>query len=153
MKKNLILFIIDFLYALWWGGFTFYAAIVVPEGMKILGDHKKMGLITQSVTNYLNGIGVVVLFTSYIVLTSCNQKKKPVLRSISWDWFVLAFLQSLLFYIHHLLANSIQLICSNKTLEHSFYIIHRFYLLASTAMWLLIPKNYYRVNLLLNTEI
>jgi hypothetical protein len=41
-------------FAIWWGGFTFYAAIVVPVGSEILGSARTQGFITQVVTHWLN---------------------------------------------------------------------------------------------------
>jgi hypothetical protein len=139
------LIVIALLYALWWGGFTFYAGFVVPQGMKILGDHFKMGLITQSVTNYLNAIGVSALFVSLLFMMFFNRQAGNIFRIIGWDWFVLALLQALLFYVHHLLSISIQLISPDVPLERFFYNTHRIYLLASTVIWLIIPFHAYRV--------
>src|SRR5947209_9415057 len=45
----------------WTGGFTFYAAVVVPVGAEVLGSHRDQGYITQKVTNYLNLAGAAAL--------------------------------------------------------------------------------------------
>ena len=44
----------------WQGGFTFYAAVVVPIGQENLG-HEEQGFITREVTNYLNLAGAAAL--------------------------------------------------------------------------------------------
>src|SRR5258708_34600224 len=45
----------------WQGGFTFYAAVVVPIGQNVLGSHLEQGFITREVTWYLNIAGAVAL--------------------------------------------------------------------------------------------
>ena len=47
--------------ALWWGGFTFYALVVIPTAQKVLHSHVKVGFITQQVTGWLNWCGVLAL--------------------------------------------------------------------------------------------
>ena len=50
------------IFALWMGGFTFYALIVIPTGGKVLdGGELDVGFITQQITNWLNWIGVAAL--------------------------------------------------------------------------------------------
>ena len=36
--------------ALWLGGFTFYALVVVPTGTDVLGGSVEQGFVTQAVT-------------------------------------------------------------------------------------------------------
>jgi uncharacterized membrane protein len=48
-----------FLIMLWWGGLTFYSAIVVPIGTNVLQSSEQQGLVTQQVTKYLNALGLV----------------------------------------------------------------------------------------------
>lgn len=150
MTKRIILFFTFVLFAIWWGGFTFYATIVVPQGFKILGDHIKMGMITQSVTNYLNGIGSVVIFISAIVLISNNNKAKSPVMQIGWEWYCLVLLQAALFYVHHLLSLRIQFISPDTMLEKGFYQVHRVYLLISSAVWFIIPFHFYKLNKAMN---
>src|SRR5437764_15421395 len=45
----------------WQGGFTFYAAVVVPVGQHVLGSHAAQGFITREVTRYLNLAGAAAL--------------------------------------------------------------------------------------------
>src|SRR5262249_50137002 len=45
----------------WQGGFTFYAAVVVPIGTQVLGSTAEQGRITRRVTPYLNLSGVAGL--------------------------------------------------------------------------------------------
>ena len=45
----------------WQGGFTFYAAVVVPIGQRVLDSPQEQGFITRQVTRYLNLSGFVAL--------------------------------------------------------------------------------------------
>src|SRR5437867_2876625 len=46
--------------AVWLGGLTFYALIVIPSGAAVVGDTTQ-GFVTQRVTGWLNWMGVVAL--------------------------------------------------------------------------------------------
>ena len=50
LRRFLVLIALFF----WQGGFTFYAAVVVPVGQQVLHSHLRQGFVTQQVTNYLN---------------------------------------------------------------------------------------------------
>ena len=145
MNKRISSFLFDILFALWWGGFTFYAAVVVPKGMTVLGDHVKMGLITQSVTNHLNGIGAFALITSIFLLMLNQSKEKSYLQAIRWEWLLLVLFQGILFYLHCKLSEMISINFSEVLLKEGFYSLHRIYLLISTAIWVLMPIHYYQV--------
>jgi hypothetical protein len=118
-----------------WGAFTFYAGIVVPIGMRVLGSHTEMGFITQEVTNYLNYFSLpIFLFVSY------------VFRAEKWLFrlgILLILLQISLFILHtklfNLLAGGVphfqSLMVKSKTI---FYSLHRTYLLISTLIWLIV---------------
>lgn len=53
----------DWLWILWWGGLTFYAAIVVPLGTDLHGSLGQ-GFVTQRVTNWLNALLAAALIVS-----------------------------------------------------------------------------------------
>ena len=58
---------------LWLGGFTFYALFVLPAAHEVLGDRFQSGLITRSVTIWLNRIGVVTIgLILWDALASCR---------------------------------------------------------------------------------
>jgi hypothetical protein len=48
-------------FALWWGGLTFYALVVVPVGTTVLDSAVAQGAVTQTVTVWLNRIGWLTL--------------------------------------------------------------------------------------------
>ena len=133
------------LFALWWGGFTFYASFVVPTGMQILGNHTNMGMITQSVTNYLNGIGTITLLFTFGNSLMNIRPRKSFLRKLGWEWFCLVSVQAFLYYYHNTLSRMILLDNQEIKLANGFYNIHRVYLLLSTGVWMLVPVHFYKV--------
>ena len=118
---------------IWWGAFSFYAGIVIPVGMNVLGSHIKMGFITQEVSNYLNYFGLpIFLFSSYIFRTE--------------KWFfrfgiLLVFLQIILFVLHIKLDYLLDFQLFSIKFKSIFYPFHRIYLLISTLIWLLITSS------------
>jgi hypothetical protein len=142
MRKASFL-IATLLLALWWGGFTFYASFVVPEGMKVLGNHIRMGLITQAVTTYLNCIGCFSLVYSGIALYIVGRQLKS-LKNPGAEYIALVFCQCILLALHVKLSGLIVVDGQEPTTMSGFYSLHRIYLLTSTAVWLLIPVHFYR---------
>jgi hypothetical protein len=59
LMRRSIFILSTLVWALWWGGLTFYASVVVPTGARILHSHTKQGFITQEVTNWINVTGMV----------------------------------------------------------------------------------------------
>ena len=51
--NKLLPFLTFISFALWWGGFTFYASWVVPIAHEVLGNHVLAGMITQRVSHVL----------------------------------------------------------------------------------------------------
>ena len=145
MNKRINLSLLELLFALWWGGFTFYAAVVVPQGMAILGDHVQMGLITQSVTIYLNRIGSIALITSFVILIVNKRIERNYLQTIGWEWLLLVIFQVILFNLHSKLSSMILIELPEINLQEGFYNIHRIYLLISSVIWILIPFHHHRV--------
>src|ERR1700719_990965 len=45
-------FIVIAAIAWWLGGFTFYSGVAIPMGVQVLGGHRTVGVITESVTNW-----------------------------------------------------------------------------------------------------
>jgi len=71
-------------YALWQGGFVFYAAAVVPIGTELLGSELAQGLITQRVTHWLNLIGLAfhaIALWEAVVTTGCRRSRLALLSA------------------------------------------------------------------------
>jgi len=52
--------------AIWLGGFTVYSAVVIPVLHRQLGSPLEVGLVTQEVTDVLNGIGAIALGVAWL---------------------------------------------------------------------------------------
>src|SRR5947209_1507439 len=81
----------------WQGGFTFYAAVVVPVGQSVLGSHRRQGMITRVVTDYLNLTGAAAL----VPLAWDAAVAAGGLRRGRWlAWAVMAAAQAALVVLH-----------------------------------------------------
>lgn len=74
----------------WQGGFTFYAAVVVPVGQRVLGSHLEQGFITREVTWYLNIAGAVAMAFLALELRASGCPRQLQLR-LRWGiWACMA---------------------------------------------------------------
>jgi hypothetical protein len=113
--------------ALWMGGTTFYAAVVVPTGTRLLGSVEQ-GLLTEQVTQQLNAIGLVCVL---LLLPAARQSR---LRIVSW--LILALSLATLFFLHPRIAAYIDHANREVTEYNRFYAWHRAYLLTTAVQWL-----------------
>jgi glucan phosphoethanolaminetransferase (alkaline phosphatase superfamily) len=130
--------IVALLFAVWWGGFTFYAAVVVPIGQRVLGSATAQGFVTQPVSDRINVIGAVVIAVLCWNLVAARRGATPrVWRVLVISWAVLAVAQVVLFVLHPRLDGMLDMTTRSIAAEHSaFYAAHRVYLLVATAQWL-----------------
>jgi hypothetical protein len=116
----------------WMGGFTFYAAVVVPVGQEVLGSHRKQGFVTREVTRYLNLAGAVALLLLAWDLARARNTSRYG-RWARWAaWVGMALALGLLFWLHYRLdallnPESFQILDS-----WAFYAQHQWYLWIST---------------------
>ncbi|MBB75773.1 MAG: hypothetical protein CMJ75_14805 [Planctomycetaceae bacterium] len=123
-------FIVLSLWALWIGGLTFYALIVVPIGGELLGETQQ-GFITQQVTQWLNGIGIAALLT-----LAWSAAARP--GSGQWlNLTLLAALQAGLLLVHRQLGPLLDAQAIEVLDPDRFYEVHRVYLILTTFQWLL----------------
>ncbi len=120
----------------WQGGFMFYGAVVVPVGSEVLGSHREQGFVTRSVTNYLNGAGVLCLAVwcwDAIQERGTGSKRKR----FRWIlWATLAAALALQGWLHLRLDELLD--------PHAFHILdrsvfnrlHQWYLIVSTLQWI-----------------
>ena len=110
--------------AVWIGGLTFYALVVIPIGTEVVG-RTMQGLITQGATNWLNAIGVVALV---LLLPSLRARWMLI------TWGALAVTLVALVALHTRLD---ALLVGREVANHdTFYNWHRAYLLVTAAQWL-----------------
>ncbi len=135
MPSLLLRFLWLIFFAIWQGGFMFYGAIVVPVGTKVLGSENLQGFVTQSVTNYLNIIGVIALIIWLCELILQRDTYK-IRRSLRWAILILLIvMMGLLGWLHYRLdqlLNAETYLISNSDL---FTRLHSWYLIISTIQW------------------
>ena len=126
------------LLAVWWGGFTFYALVVVPTGHRILHSNVRQGFITQSVTNQLNGLGAVTL--GVLAWQTLALRREDTVRRrfriATVSWMVLAITLGALFWLHPYLDVLLDPANRSVTDEDHFYEWHRWYLIIASVQWL-----------------
>ena len=122
------------LLALWWGGFTFYAARVVSIGHQVLKSKVRQGFITERVTDELNWLGLVTLaFVCWEFFAS----RRSVCRRAAWVAWTVALLATLaLFALHAQLAAMLDFTAPTIADDEHFYGQHRVYLMVASVQWL-----------------
>ncbi|HVX09659.1 MAG TPA: hypothetical protein VHC22_00520 [Pirellulales bacterium] len=117
--------------AFWQGGFSFYAAVVVPMGEQVLSSPIEQGFVTRRVTNYLNLAGAVALpLLLWDVLAS---KQRMYRRLLAWS--LMSAILLLLIWLHPRLDEFLDAE-SMSVLDHDrFYLAHQVYLIASAIQW------------------
>ncbi len=133
MMRALRRYLILATFIFWQGGFTFYAAVVVPVGTDVLGTARAQGWITQRVTHYLNLSGAfAVAALGWDVAVSGD----PSWRRRQFRWLALAGLAVplvVLIWLHSRLDALV-----DHALDHiqrGFRPLHRTYLWISTVQW------------------
>ena len=119
----------------WQGGFTFYAAVVVPVGQEVLGTHFKQGRITRRVTVYLNLAGAAALLPlAWDAAASAD--RAALLRRLRWLALGgMAAGLALLFWLRPQLDELIDLQMGYIPERKAFRVGHRWYLWISTVQW------------------
>lgn len=128
-------------FALWFGGFTFYAALVVPVANSILPDATQFGFVTQKVTHGINALhGAFLVVATWEVVTQyrlANQRR--------WQLHILALaiiLSAAALVCLLLIRVRLDAMMNGATFEinepegGSFYGTHAMYLNLSTVTWL-----------------
>ncbi len=116
--------------AIWVGGFTHYASVVVPilhdEFDSIMGS-----AVTRRVTNWLNLIGLVALILSLISAPWLpTTRTRWWLRSFWFGWIVSVTTLLILAILHWQMDHHLDEIGLT-----GFYPWHRAYLITSTVQW------------------
>jgi hypothetical protein len=121
----------------WQGGFTFYAAVVVPIGQQVLGSHLQQGFITRQVTDGLNLSGAIalVVFAWDILAATQEPQRRHLAR---WGlWLGMALALGILVWLHEYLDEMLDLEAETLrlALAKAFRRGHRWYLWVSTIQW------------------
>ena len=120
----------------WQGGFMFYGAVVVPVGSEVLGSHREQGFVTRSVTNYLNGAGVLCLAVwCWDVFQGRRTGSKW--HRLRWIlWATLAAALALQGWLHLRLDELLDPQAFHILDRHGFNRLHQWYLIISTIQWI-----------------
>jgi hypothetical protein len=125
-------------FAIWWGGFTFYAAIVVPVGSEILGSARTQGFITQVVTHWLNLAAALTILMMAVDSWLNRRTRKKVGFFIQLGATIASFIcLAVLVYLHPRMDELINFSGETISDEAKFYEIHRVYLWVSSVQWVL----------------
>lgn len=137
---RLTLWLITF--ALWFGGFTFYAALVVPVANSILPDTVQFGFVTQKVTHGINALHVAFLVVAtWEVVTQYRYSNHRMLwlnlLALSVFTSAAALIGLLLIRVRLDAMMNGTTFQINETEGGSFYGTHANYLNLSTVAWLM----------------
>lgn len=124
------------LFALWWGGLTFYATVVVPTGAEVLGGHVLQGFVTRIVAQYLNGLGLVwLLFTSWETLAIKKSIPRWGRLVMSASWLVAAVAQLTLLVMYFKLDGFLDPVDQKIAQPRLFHTLHETYISVVGFMW------------------
>jgi hypothetical protein len=119
----------------WQGGFTFYAAVVVPVGQDVLGSHLAQGFITRQVTQYLNLAGAAALLVLLLDLLAAG-REGPWTRRLRWVlWLGMLAILAALAWLHPHIDQYLNPETQELIDRKAFRSGHRLYLWLSTVQW------------------
>lgn len=124
-----------FVFALYWGGLTFYTGIVVRIAHDVLNDPMDGGMITQRVTSVLQWMGVsmfVIMIWNNILIWRYHTKLGWCLSTCT---LILACALTGLFVVHGQLDAVIDLERYEITDRDAFTVGHRHYNQWTTLQW------------------
>ena len=124
--KQFRLFAAVVAFALWWGGLTVYASIVVPVGTEVFSPTEQ-GFVTQRVTHWINVLAAVWLASSYV--------GTKLDRQLTALWCIQLVLLTTLVPLHWWLDGMLNPSSLSVTDGDQFYEVHRLYLWLTTAQW------------------
>ena len=118
--------------ALWWGGFTFYAARVVPIGNQVLHSKIRQGAITQTVSGELNPLALASLALMGWYFYQENRGS----YYYRWgNWVVMLATTVALIVLRLKLNAMFDPAARDIANERSFYRWHEIYLCIATVRW------------------
>jgi hypothetical protein len=131
LRRLLLLLLLMF----WLGGFTFYAAVVVPIGAEVLGGAEEQGWITRRVTFWLNvaGAPAVLAWAWDLAADPAPTRLRQTLRWLLW--LAIALILAALALLHPRLDALLDTERFRIIDRAAFRSLHRLYLWLSTAQW------------------
>lgn len=133
-RPHLHRYVVLGLWALWFGGFTAYALIVVPVGSDVLGGHRPQGFVTQRVTVWFNLMAALVLAAFVPRWWSFVRMRRPRTAIAALPIAAVALLA--LFALHAWVGSFLDIAHRDIPDYDGFYLAHRIYLFTAAAHWL-----------------
>lgn len=122
--------------AFWLGGFTFYSAVVIHVGHRVLGSRVRQGLVTQEVTNWLNISAVIALPLMLWSTIAIARRSAPWTWRIALAaWLLMLAVQVELFLLHPMLDQLIDIKAKAILDEEQFRRLHLIYMTSATVQW------------------
>jgi len=122
--------------SLWFGGFTFYSAVVIHVGHHVLGSRTETGFITQQVTHWLNLISIPALL---ILLWNTAAAWPSIPRSLrltlAATLAIMLLAQVALFIMHPMLDRLLDPAAHEIIERKPFRSLHKLYMNTSTVQW------------------
>src|SRR4051794_1472084 len=122
---------------LWFGGFTFYALVVIHTGHHVFPSRVEVGFLTQAVTRWLNLIGVGALCLMLWNVFADRKRQGRLLRgTLVVTWLVVAGIELVLFILHPKLDTLLNPQTHSIVSRSEFKSLHLLYMNLSTTQWI-----------------
>ena len=123
-------------FAVWFGGFFFYAAFVVPIGTDELGSAREQGFITRLVAHRLNAMCLMALAVMTVETFASWRRTGNLLRFLKvGSLLAIGALLAWLVLLHPQLDQLLDAENHDVLDRAAFYQLHRVYLWVSTLQW------------------
>jgi hypothetical protein len=121
----------------WWlGGLTFYSLVVIRASHQVVGNHTKVGFITQKATLGLNAIGLGALgFMLWNAAASWRRSEPSIRLALAVAWIATAAAHAWLYLLHGRLDAMLDFQARQVQAGASFRGAHELYLIATTIEW------------------
>ena len=121
--------------SLWFGGFTFYSAVVIHVGHRVLG-RVEQGFVTQRVTNWLNLIALIALAVlAWNAAAGWRRTGRRLRLTLSATLAIMVAAQAVLFAMHPKLDRMLDAERHEITERRPFRSMHKAYLNTATVQW------------------
>ncbi len=129
-------FLVFLTLAVSFGGFLFYAGVVVPAGTSVIGANTQ-GFVTQLVTRILNlSVLVTVLLLTWDIVVSLSHRSTAANRCLIVCTILIGLSCLTLIWLHQRLDSMLDAQKFAVLEDEAFYGLHRIYLWTSTIQWL-----------------
>jgi len=123
--------------AVWWGGLTFYALVVVPIGAETLGGEIEQGFVTRQVSKVINLLGVATLAVFlWNAVVDWRNTGRRIKRAVAASWTVMAAAQIVLLALHGRLDALLDPQTHDIAHPQRFHDLHEFYISVVGVEWL-----------------